>query len=147
MIIFFSHVPENTRHKDLVELIKPAMKSFLFGEKGTIKKLKIVQLKDPRNKISEYHALVSIEPETVAKRVIKRLNRKKLLGRVIEVRRYYRRNKLNDRRFNFEPDVQIREDISERPRRRGDRRRKNLKAVEVVPTKFYGDNKFSRKNV
>ena len=118
MIVFLRNIPVETRRRDIIAFIEPAMKASFFGKKGFIDDIQILHFKDVGRFISEYHALVYVEPDVVAKRVIKRLNRKSILHKHIAVREYQIRNWHNDPRTNHRP---LTRNIAEK--RIGERRR------------------------
>ena len=139
MIIFLRNIPAQTRLSDIRAFIEPAIKMSLFGKKGKIGKIKVLHLKDSRTYISEIHGLVTIEPDTAAQKVIKRLNRKKFLGKYIAVREYQRRDWHNDVRLNHKPFVSTKAE-----RRIADRRRNSIEVVEDITDKFHGQKNFHR---
>ena len=115
------------------------MKVSLFGKKGVVENIKVLQLKDARTNISEYHGLVIMQPDSAAKKVIKRLNRKKFLNKYIAVREYRRRDWHNDPRLN---DMEPASRSSEL--RMTDRRRKSIEVVEDMTDKFSSNKTFYR---
>jgi len=135
----FRNVPEKTTHHHLAEYIESALKVGWFRKKIIIEDLKVIHLHDGHSKTSEFHGLVTVQSEAAGRRIIKRLNKKVFLGRPIIVREYHRRLWHND------PRVKHNAQNIEIPCRRGtDRRRKNLKVVKGVSTKFSGDKAFHR---
>jgi hypothetical protein len=104
--------------------LRPSWMFFLSGPHTIIKRFEILQIVNPAMHSTEYHGLVQINPSTAAPPVIRRLNGRKLQGKRIEVRQFFRRSALRDRR---------RTTLSEREasmeNRRGDRRRDGLKSV------------------
>ena len=139
MIIFLRNIPARTKHSDIKAFIEPAIKMSLFGKKGNIIKIKILHLKDSRTYISEFHGLVTIEPDTAAQKVIQRLNRKKFLNKYIAVREYQRRDWHNDPRLSQKPIVSTKAE-----KRIVDRRRKSIEVVEDITDKFSGQKNFHR---
>ena len=139
MILFLRNISAQTRHSDIVAFIEPAMKVILFGKKGTIERIKILHLKNSRTNISEFHGLVTIEPDVVAKRVLKRLNRKKFLDKHIVVRQYYQRDWHNDSRLNHDSFI-----AAKYEKRMTDRRRKNIQVVEDIKQTFSSNKVFHR---
>ena len=139
MIIFLKNIPVQTKHSDIAAFIKPAMKAGLFGKKGVVENIKVLQLKDARTNISEYHGLVTMQPDSAAKKVIKRLNRKKFLNKYIAVEEYQRRDWHNDPRLN---DMELASKPSEL--RIADRRRRSIEVVEDMTDKFSSNKTFYR---
>ena len=139
MILFLRNISAQTRHSDIVAFIEPVMKASLFGKKGTIERIKILHLKNSRTNISEFHGLVTIEPDVAAKRVLKRLNRKKFLDKHILVREYHRRDWHNDPRMNHDPFISTKHE-----KRIADRRRRNIEVVEEIKHTFSSSKIFHR---
>jgi len=137
MIIFLTRIPADTTHDDIIEFIDPILKGGLFKKSGYIRKINLLIFEDTEKGKLEYHALVSVEPDKVAERVIKRLNRKPINGKHIAVREYVLRNWHNDPRINMQ---QWNEEFKNR--RKADRRRKNklkvLKNIAVEVTRRGG---------
>lgn len=139
MIVFLRRIPGKTKTSDIIAFIEPALKRGWFAKKGVIDKVKVLQLKDTGTKISEYHGLVTITPDAVAERVIKRLNRKLFLGKRIAVREFQRRDWHNDPRMNQEYMP-----LSNTNRRDGDRRRSYMEAVADLSNNFSSNKNFHR---
>ncbi|NOQ12915.1 MAG: hypothetical protein GQ583_00335 [Methyloprofundus sp.] len=139
MILFLRSISAQTRRSDIIAFIEPAMKVSLFGKKGAIEQIKILHLKDARTNISEFHGLVTIEPDAAAKRVLKHLNRKKFLDKHIVVREYHQRDWHNDPRENHEPFISTKAE-----KRVTDRRRRNIEVVEGIKHKFSSNRTFHR---
>lgn len=83
--------------------------------------------KHPDLVVPEYHAIVKVEPDSVGKRIIDRLNRKLCDGKPVNVCEYHVRYRTNDRR---EAMSNIKND-----RRVLDRRRKNLEVSDVTQSR------------
>jgi len=129
MIIFLTRIPADTKHDDIIDFIEPMLKGGLFKKSGYIRKINLLILKDIEINELEYHALVTVGPDKVAERVIKRLNRKPINGKHIAVREYVLRNWHNDPRINMH---QWNEEFKDR--RKADRRRKDkLEVVKKLP--------------
>lgn len=138
MIIFLRNIPAKTKHSDIIAFMEPAMKASLFGKKSVIESVKVLHLKDSRTNISEFHGLVSIQPDAAAKKVIKRLNRKRFLNKYIAVREYQRRDWHNDPRLSYKPLAATAE------RRVGDRRRRYVEEVGDITSHFSSHKVFHR---
>jgi hypothetical protein len=98
MIIFFKRLPAGTRRSDIEDFIADTVKGGLFSRRGQITNIAIIERPNPQLNIMDYHGVVTIEPNSVAERVIKKLNRQLFKGKYIEVRRYHIRNAANDPR-------------------------------------------------
>ncbi len=89
----------------------------------------------------EYHALVTIEPDSVGERVIRQLNRKPIVGKRIAVREYMHRSWHNDPRMNIKN-----KSFGTNERRKGERRRGNkLEVVDNFTATFSARNGFQRR--
>lgn len=141
MQVFFRNIPQETRRSDLINVIEPVLKRIWFRRNGVIVKVRIIHQQNDGSNHSEFHGLVTIEPDAVAEKVIKRLNRKMFLGRHIAVREYHHRVWHNDPRIKHNSDAP--EILN---RREGDRRRKNLKVINdiEIANNFSGDKTFHR---
>ncbi|WP_221895307.1 RNA-binding protein [Bathymodiolus japonicus methanotrophic gill symbiont] len=114
---------------------------FWFSKKAAILDVKVVHLQEVGLEHSEFHGLVSIEPDAAAEKVIKRLNKKTFMGRPVVVREYHRRDWHNDLRVEYHPQT------GDTPcQRKTDRRRKNLEVVKEIRQEFSGDKSFHRQH-
>ena len=123
MIIILMNVPVSTGNKDIEDFIRPAIKGGLLRKRGHIEKISILGLKDTQTNEIQYHGLVTITPDSVAKQALKKLNKKRISGRHIHVREYQIRHWHNDPRITRIDQIK-----KSTNRRRGDRR---LRHVEV----------------
>lgn len=122
MIIILKRIPEITKKRDIAEFLKPALKGKFFQKTGAIESIKIVLLQDSRTNEFEYHGLVSLDSDEVTVRVIKKLNRKIFLDKYIAISEYHSRSWENDPRISSHGW-----DGQGESKRKGDRRRENLK--------------------
>lgn len=141
MLIFLARIQPNTTKRDIINFISPVLKGGLFVSNGILENIEIRALRDSCVNVIEYHAIVKVEPDKAALRVIHQLNRKKLNGKPINVRRYYIQSRGNDPRLkNQYPVLKIKE------RRLSERRRAFLEILEKQETvKFVGDVQYTRK--
>ena len=137
MIVFLTRIPAHTKYNDIFKFIDPWLKGNLFRRSGYIRKINILNLKDPLTDKLEYHALVTIEPDNVANRVIKKLNRKAIKGKHIAVREYVLRNWHNDRRLNIHQWNEEHKD-----KRRHDRRRKKIQVIDSIVGRYQNHDSF-----
>jgi hypothetical protein len=98
MLVFFKRLPAGTRKNEIENFIAKAVKGGLFSKSGQVGNISIIERRNPQLNMTDYHGIVSIEPDIVAERVIKKLNRKLFKGKYIEIRRYYLRRGTNDPR-------------------------------------------------
>ena len=82
----------------------------------------MLSLFDRNSDQAELHGIVTIQPHRAFHSVMTKLNNTLLKGHPIEVRRFYKRSPLNDRRLNRH----IKIDDNAQNRRLADRRRKHL---------------------
>ena len=141
MLIFLARIQPNTTKRDIVDFISPVLKGGLFAPKGILKNIEIMVLRDSRTNATENHAIVKVEPDKAALKVIRKLNRKKLNGKPINVRQYHIQQRENDVRLkNRYPAPKFKE------KRLGERRRDSLERLEKQETvKFEGDVQYTRK--
>ena len=111
---------------------------FSAFNKGRIVNVKIVRFLDSNTKALEYHGLVRIEPDKLAQKVIKRLNRKPFKGVRINVREYRIRSWHNDRR------TKMSNTSKSATLRKRDRRRRNIEVVDDVTQQFSSMSAFHR---
>lgn len=140
MLIFLARIPSNSTKQDIANFIGPALTGGLLTPKGTLDSIKIKTIRDRNTNEIEHHAIVKVEPDKVALRVILKLNRTKLKGKPINVRQYRIRNNKNDRRRHSQLIDKY------YSRRAGDRRRDSLEIVEHQENiRFQSHRQYSRK--
>ena len=124
MWFFVRMIHDRTTRQELSKFISRGLRpSWMFiplPSSAKLKRCEILQIVHPESKTTEYHGLVQIEPSSSAQPVIERLSGRKLQGKLIEVRKYFRRSTFRDRRGLFADHKQQQE------RRRQDRRRERL---------------------
>lgn len=131
MIIILRRIPQNTKESEIIEFISPVLKGGLLKKTGHIENVKILVLKDNQRGTIEYHGLVTIDPDSAANRVIKKLNRKLFKNRIIMVREYFYRSWHNDPRVNMH---QWNEELDDK--RKKNRRRARLEVITEESVKF-----------
>lgn len=124
MILILKRISESTLVPDIESFISPALKGGLFTKSGNLVKISIQMLTAANSDKAEFNALVRIEPDAVAKRIIKQLNRKPLNGKPINISEYYLRLRDNDRRGNNYRQSN--------DRRHKDRRRLDLQLTDIT---------------
>ena len=141
MIVFFRRIPEGTIRQDLIDLLEPILKGKVFQKSGQIEDIKFLTLKDTQTNEIEVHALVSVNSDTAAKRVIKKLNKTAFKGKHIAVREYLHRSWHNDPRINMhEWNRELAE--NRKSDRRGHKRKQSSAGVAV---KISSIKNFSRR--
>ena len=72
MIVFLRRIPADTKKQEIIAYIKPFLKGRLLQKSGRIEGVKILVLKETQTNTIEYHGLVTIDSDDVARRVIKK---------------------------------------------------------------------------
>ena len=124
MILILKRISHSTLVPDIEVFILPALKGGLFAKSGHLEKISIQMLRAANCEAAEFNALVRIEPDAAAKRVIKQLHRKPLNGKPINIAEYYLRLRDNDRRGSGQKPLT--------DRRRKDRRRSDLQLTDIT---------------
>ena len=142
MIIILERISPKTDIQDIRKFIAPALKGHIFQKPGRIGYIKIEILKDNINGMHEYYALVLVNSDAAAERIIKKKNQRLLTGRKIKVRQYFLRSWRNDPRNKRDQDHDAIADM-----RLGDRRIAALEEVvaKVEKIRFTSDKVFNRK--
>jgi len=139
MIIILRRIPDNTQKHEISSYLNPVLQGGIFQKSGYIELIKIQVIKDTRTNSLEHHALVTIDSDVAAERVIKKLNGKAFKGKHIAVREYVYRSWHNDPRGSMG-----KENAEQQEKRQIDRRRNKLEVVGKASTKFSGDEQFHR---
>ncbi len=125
MWVFVRRINSSTTRRELEKFVgkglKPSWIFFPFPTHGDIKRCEILCITDKDTKAVEYHGLVEIIPPKAAVSAVLRLNGSLLKGKVVEVRKYFRRSSYRDRRDHFSDQTAAGDE-----RRKRDRRRPNL---------------------
>ena len=101
MLVFVRLIPETVTIGDLRHFVDKGMGSlrdYIFGRQGAITSILIFRVTNPKTHSVEYHGMIDIQPAASAQATIRRLNRTLLKGMPVEVRKYFRRSPLRDRR-------------------------------------------------
>lgn len=128
MLVFIRLLPESVTQNDLLQFVGKAVRSpmqSLFSPSHRIHSIEIRKLSSSTNHTVEFHGIVDIEPAKAAVKAIRKLNRTSLKGKEVEVRKFYQRSALRDRRIN-----QVNGAPSD-DRRKRDRRREGMIAERV----------------
>ncbi len=99
MIIILKNIPAKTTKQDLQNFLMPAVKGGWFDKKGRIVDISILVQRNLRTRVIAYYGLVTIVPDIVCERVIKKMNCKSLLGKHIALAEYKKRDIKNDPRL------------------------------------------------
>lgn len=96
MQIFIRKIPRAATRKDIKDFVAPALDwHFLspFRARGEMRACRILVIRDPETGELDRHAVISVEPEKAGERVLKILNRARLLGRRVELHEYRARSR------------------------------------------------------
>ena len=129
MLIFIRLLPEAVTQGELRRFVEKAVHSpwrILFFYRCKIQMAEIRKLVNRATGSVEYHGVVDIEPAKGAAMAIRKLNLTPLKGKTVEVRKYYKRSSLRDRRESGVPEE------ASANRRKRDRRRQNVVAESVT---------------
>lgn len=121
MRIFLKQIPIGTNKRDILEFIAAAIKGGFFSKRSRVTSMLIMEQRNPQHNTMDYHAIVTIEPDSIAERIIQKMNQQTFKGKSIEVRRYYTRDPATDPRKRNH----ILEEVPE-SRRRKERRQQNF---------------------
>jgi hypothetical protein len=140
MIIILKRIPKHTRKADIIQHLAPVLKGGLLKPSGSIESVNILGLRNSHTNNIEIHALVSIDSDKAAARVIKKLNRKELKGKNIGIAEYQNRSWQNDPRLNTEdpePDLES--------KRATNRRHAKLQDLSTLPANLSEHDDFNWK--
>jgi hypothetical protein len=131
MIIILKNISENTTLRMIANFIEP----YIIG--GKIINTSLIAQQDSERNIVEYHALVTIVPDSIAEQAISKLHLKTINGKFVSVTEYQYRFRNNDPR--------LKQITPPSDKRRGDRRRKLFNiAPKVVETSLVRIRRYSR---
>jgi len=134
MWLLLRQIPKGATCKELGKFVgkglKPSWMLFPLQSSSILKRCEILQIFNPEKKTTEYHGLVQIDSGKASTQLIKRLNGRKLLGTLIEVRKYIRRSSIRDRRLILS-EREGQQEFRWQDRRRDGLRSRVLHAPEV----------------
>jgi len=146
VIIILERISAKTDIQDIQDFIAPALKGHIFQKSGRLGYIKIEILKDNINGMHEYYALVLVNSDLAAQRIVKKKNMHLLGGRRVKVRQYFVRSWRNDPRNKDDQKNETTVDM-----RQDDRRKSALekivkeKIAKEQDVKFSSDKVFNRK--
>ncbi|MDD2760929.1 MAG: hypothetical protein PHH11_11625 [Methylomonas sp.] len=117
MFVIIKNIPQQLSKRQLEELLKTTVADTFWSGNGKVVDVEMIQAESRMGMIIEYHCVALIEPEAVAKRVIRILNGRSYFDVRFRVAEYVVRNWHNDRREDGRYKHMARE------KRGGDRRR------------------------
>jgi class 3 adenylate cyclase len=95
--VILKYIPKNTTYKQILQFVKPALKGGIFSKSGKIERISVLAQKKKTSNATEFHAILSIQPDEAAKRIINKLHRTQLNGHYIAVAEYIERSIYNSR--------------------------------------------------
>ena len=132
MWIFYKHLPSGVTLREIKAVTRKGCRSGVSLlrclKKSIIKRAKIIRILDPRDGSVEYHAIVQVDSEATADRIVEKITGKTVNGLFVTAHRYQKRFPARDRRRSYK----LMND-SHTERRRLDRRRPNL-IIAIVET-------------
>jgi hypothetical protein len=142
--LFIRKIPASSSTRELQLFIQdnlPWFWRFRLRGKVRIVATDILTIIDKTTKEAEFHGLDTLEPDSVAEKMIARLNLRHFKGRRVAVRRYQVRDPNNDRRRNQDEATSLKF----RDQRLRDRRRTQLEIMDEKTVKVRGLHNFSRR--
>jgi RNA recognition motif-containing protein len=123
MLVILRKIPSNALKNEIISFLEPALNYGFWGlldKKAYISNVEIVRRRKIDSGKHETDAVLRIEPDKAALRLIRRFNGKRLNGKSIVLRVFHLRTWRNDRRQQGQQDVNSR--IVFKDRRKMDRR-------------------------
>lgn len=142
--LFIRRIPASSSTRELQLFIQDNLPWFWrFRLRGKVRIIAtdILTIIDKHTKEAEFHGLVTLEPDSIAEKIIARLNLRHFKGRRVAVRRYHVRDPNNDRRKNQDEATSLKF----RDQRLRDRRRTQLEIMDEKTVKIRGLHNFSRR--
>lgn len=96
MMIFIQNVPKNTLPFHIDEFVAPALKRLFFTD-GIVHSVLMI------HKDNRHHAILTVDSEKTGQRLIKKLNKSTLRGKIVNIREYFIRSWHNDQRIRNIP--------------------------------------------
>ena len=125
MLLFIKDIPKSSTSREIarfLEVSRGGLGRFIpFIKSISVEKCEIMRLEDTRNKIVEYHGLVTAQPEKSCLVLLERFKVGLLNGKRVEVRPFIKRSIYKDRR-KLHADLEL----LPSERRKQDRRRHHL---------------------
>jgi hypothetical protein len=134
VLVFIRLLPESVTQNELRRFVSNGLRSrwlIAFPVSGKIRSVEIRKFTNGTSRSVEYHGIVDIEPAKAAVKAIRKLNRTLLKGKEVEVRKYYQRSVLRDRRIAMGARTPSDE------RRKRDRRRGSMVMERVSVSGHY----------
>jgi hypothetical protein len=108
MLIILKDVPQNTTYRQIDFFLKQVLQGGLFSKSGRIENIFVLVNKYDNQHAVAFHIIVDIQPESVAQKVVEKLNRKNLNGRHIAVNEYIERAVYEDKSYLYSNEAEKR---------------------------------------
>ncbi len=122
MLVFIRMIPKSVTCNELSHFVHrrvDSLRTRFSGNHGSVDSVSIKKFTNQETQSVEYHGVVNIEPAVSAQAAIRRLNRTTLKGVPVEVRKFYHRSPLRDRRKGQSVrEYKLFNDLRKRDRRR-----------------------------
>jgi class 3 adenylate cyclase len=90
--IILKYIPKNTTRRQILQFVKPILNGGLFGKSGTVERISVLVQKEKQSDTVMFHAILYVQPDLVAKRVINKLNRTQLNGHYVAITEFVERS-------------------------------------------------------
>ena len=140
MILIIPRISSSTTIADIQGFLKPGLRTIWPWKEHKVDGVRIKIYRDTKTGTLDYHALIFVQDDSLANKLIHRLNKKKLLHDHVIVREYFIRCWQNDRRLGLKSNAKV-------ERRVSDRRRTTLKDIShgTYHVGHTSEEKFARK--
>lgn len=98
MVIILKHIHAKTTRQNIKDFLASELKGGLLSKSGQIQNIYILTQRNIRTREMQYHGLVEILPDSVAERIIKKLNAKMIINKRVAISEYKIRDWHNDPR-------------------------------------------------
>ena len=96
MFIIVKNIHAGITLNDLADFIQPVLSGGLFRKTALLKTIKIIAMRDKKGTVVQRHGLLRVTPDSEKKRVIKALNKRRIVLERFEVADYVIRHWNND---------------------------------------------------
>ena len=136
MFLFVRGLPRGISRNELLRIVQAAIRAKIplpFRHERKVASCEILQILDRSTGRVERHGLVDVIPQKAAFLALRRLDHSRILGKLIEVHPYRKRNYQRDRRIRGFQDYAL-----EGERRLRDRRRPDIVIVREEAPRVVG---------
>ncbi len=119
MVIILKHIHAKTTRQNIKDFLASELKGGFLRRSGQIQSIYLLSQRNIRTREVQYHGLVEILPDSVAERVVRKLNAKMIINKRVAINEYKIRDWHNDPRII---NINVRPKPRKNERRIGDRR-------------------------